>query len=124
MEIPNLDALAQDELRGFARTAARSAIPQPYRALLVAYAICRVVAMDQRIAGRIVDALASESRAERRDYLTAIKQAQANAKLDNRPRFLWSYGGVYWVEPNRPSLAFGSMPYDEIKPDGRINRQS
>lgn len=53
-----------------------------------------------------------------RSYSKALKQAKANAKLTDTNRYLWQYAGVFWVEADRPTAAFGSCPYTEVRPDG------
>lgn len=50
-----------------------------------------------------------------RDFDKACKQAKANAKLDDKPRYLHSYNGVLWLGKTPPTCGHWIvMPSGEV----------
>ena len=52
-----------------------------------------------------------------KDKIQALEQAKANAKQDNRPRYVWVWANDYWIDTIAPNLSVVG-PYEEVLPDG------
>lgn len=60
------------------------------------------------------------------DYTKALAQAQANANLDNQPRIIRGYGGVWWIDRAEEGVKYAhdvTMVHPKKVEDGDNHQQ-